>query len=72
MVGVGARGRVRGRAVLVAAMIGLAAIVARPVETLAGSNVELVAAKAEPRGSVYLFLGLLNVFSTGLDRSRPS
>ncbi len=24
-------------------------------------------AKAEPRGSVYLFLGLMNVFSTGLD-----
>ena len=67
MLGVGARGPVWGRAVVVAVVLGLAAIVARPVESLAAGNVELVAAKAQPRGSVYLFLGLLNVFSTGLD-----
>ena len=67
MLGVGARGAVWGRAVVVAVVLGLAAVVARPVESLAASNVELVAAKAQPRGSVYLFLGLLNVFSTGLD-----
>ena len=62
MLGVGAN----GRAVVMAVVLGLAAIVARPVESLAG-NVELVAAKAQTRGSVYLFLGLMNVFSTGLD-----
>ncbi len=67
MLGVGANGRVWGRAVVVAVALGLAAIVARPVESLAAGNVELVAAKAQPRGSIYLFLGLLNVFSTGLD-----
>jgi pimeloyl-ACP methyl ester carboxylesterase len=53
--------------VVVAVVLGLAAVVARPIESLAAGNVELVAAKAQPRGSVYLFLGLLNVFSTGLD-----
>ena len=67
MLGVGARGRVWVRAVVVAAVLGLVAVVARPAESLAASNVELVAAKTQPRGSVYLFLGLLNVFSTGLD-----
>ena len=67
MLGVGGKGRVWGRAVAVAVVLGLAAVVARPVPTLAASNVELAAVKAQPRGSVYLFLGLLNVFSTGLD-----
>jgi pimeloyl-ACP methyl ester carboxylesterase len=67
MQGVGVKGRVWGRAVMMAVVLGLAALVARPVESLAAGNVELVAAKAQPRGSVYLFLGLLNVFSTGLD-----
>lgn len=67
MLGVGAKGRVWGRAVMMAVMLGLAAIVARPVEALVANDVQLVVAKAQPRGSVYLFLGLLNVFSTGLD-----
>lgn len=67
MLGVGAKGCVWGRAVMMAMMLGLAAIVARPVEALAANDVQLVVAKAQPRGSVYLFLGLLNVFSTGLD-----
>ena len=67
MLGVGAKGCVWGRAVMMAAMLGLAALVARPVESLAANDVQLVVAKAQPRGSVYLFLGLLNVFSTGLD-----
>ena len=67
MLGVGTRGAVWRRAAMVAVVLGLAAVVARPVETLAAGNAELVVAKAQPRGSVYLFLGLLNVFSTGLD-----
>ena len=67
MNGVGARSPVWGRAVMMAVMLGLAAMVAQPVEALAAGRVELAAAKAQPRGSVYLFLGLLNVFSTGLD-----
>ena len=67
MSGVGARGAVWGRAVVVAVVLGLVAAVARPVESLAAGNVELAAAKAQPRGSIYLFLGLFNVFSTGLD-----
>ncbi len=67
MSGVGVRGAVWGRAVAIAVVLGLAAVVARPVESLAASNVELAVAKAQPRGSVYLFLGLFNVFSTGLD-----
>ncbi len=67
MLGVGARGPAWGRAVVMAVVLGLAAVVARPVESLAAGNIELAAAKTQPRGSVYLFLGLLNVFSTGLD-----
>ena len=67
MIGIGAKGRACGRAVAVAVVLGLAALVAHPAESLAAGNVDLVAAKAQPRGSVYLFLGLLNVFSTGLD-----
>ncbi len=73
MRGVGAKGPAWGRAVVVAVVLGLVALVARPVEGLAAGatgisgNVELAVAKAEPRGSVYLFLGLFNVFSTGLD-----
>ncbi len=67
MLRVGAKGPAWGRAVALAVVLGLAAVVARPVESLAAGNVELVAAKTQPRGSVYLFLGLLNVFSTGLD-----
>ncbi len=67
MLAVGAKGCVWGRAVMMAAMLGLVAILARPVEALAANDVQLVVAKAQPRGSVYLFLGLLNVFSTGLD-----
>lgn len=67
MVRVGAAGRVWGRAVLVAAMLGLAAMVAQPAASLAASNAPVVEVKAQPKGSVYLFLGLLNVFSTGLD-----
>lgn len=61
------RGRRWGRVLGLGVMLGLAAIVARPVETFAAQGVETVAAKAQPRGSVYLFLGLLNVFSTGLN-----
>jgi hypothetical protein len=67
MLGNEAKGRVWGRAVMLAVVLGLAALVARPVESLAAGNVELIAAKPQPRGSVYLFLGLLNVFSTGLN-----
>jgi hypothetical protein len=67
MLGNEAKGRVWGRAAMLAVVLGLAALVARPVESLAAGNVQLAAAKAQPRGSVYLFLGLLNVFSTGLD-----
>ncbi len=68
MLGVGARSPVWGRAVALAVVLGLAVVVARPVESFAAGNVELASAKAQPRGSVYLFLGLLNVFSTGLDQ----
>ncbi len=60
-------GRVWGRAVALAVVLGMAALGARPVEALAASNVELAVAKTQPPGSVYLFLGLLNVFSTGLN-----
>lgn len=67
MSGVGAKGRFWGRAVVLAVVLGLAAIVARPVESLAASRVDVAAAKTQSHGSVYLFLGLLNVFSTGLD-----
>lgn len=67
MLEVAVTGRRRGRVLALAVMLGLAAIVARPVETYAAQRVETVAAKAQPRGSIYLFLGLLNVFSTGLD-----
>lgn len=67
MLGIGAKGPVWGRAVVLAVVLGFTAVVARPVEALAANDVQLVAAKAQPRGSVYLFLGLLNVFSTGLD-----
>jgi len=67
MWGVGARGAVWGRAVAVAVVLGLAAVVARPVESQAAGDVEMAVAKTQPRGSVYLFLGLFNVFSTGLD-----
>jgi pimeloyl-ACP methyl ester carboxylesterase len=67
MRGVGVNGHIRGRAVAMAVVLGLAAIVARPVESLAASDVVPISAKVEPRGSVYLFLGLMNVFSTGLD-----
>ena len=68
MLGVGAKGHAWGGAVVLAVMLGLAAVTARPVESFAASDVQPTAAKAEPRGSVYLFLGLLNVFSTGLDQ----
>lgn len=67
MLGIGVSGRVWGRAVAVAVVLGLAAVIARPAESVAAGAVELAAAKAQPRGSVYLFLGLLNVFSTGLN-----
>jgi hypothetical protein len=67
MLGVGAKGPVWGRAVVVAIVLGLAAVVALPVGSFAASSVQPAVAKAQPRGSVYLFLGLLNVFSTGLD-----
>lgn len=60
-------GRGWGRAMAVAVVLGLAAVIARPADSLAASGVEVAATKAQPRGSVYLFLGLLNVFSTGLD-----
>ncbi len=43
MLGVGANGGVWGRAVVVAVVLGLAAIVARPVESLAAGNVARVA-----------------------------
>ncbi len=76
MVSVGAKSPVWGRAVLLAGVLGLAAVMARPVEALAASKADVqVASKAsaapvkvETHGSVYLFLGLLNVFSTGLDQ----
>ncbi len=67
MLGLGTRGSVCGRAVVMAVVLVVAAVVARPVESLAASNVELAAAARQPHGSVYLFLGLFNVFSTGLD-----
>ena len=68
MTGLGAKGRLWARIAAVAVMVGVAAMVCRPVETFAASKVELAAAKKAPRGSVYLFLGLGNIFSTGLDQ----
>ena len=68
MTGLRAKGRLWARIAAVAVMVGVAAMVCRPVETFAASKVELAAAKKAPRGSVYLFLGLVNVFSTGLDQ----
>ena len=67
MLKVGARARVWGRAFVVALMVGLAAVTLRPAESLAASDAGVIAVKAQPKGSVYLYLGLLNVFSTGLD-----
>ncbi len=67
MPGIGVKGRGWGRAVVLAVVLGLAAVIVRPVESLAAGEVQMVAAKAQPRGSVYLFLGLFNIFSTGLD-----
>lgn len=55
----------RSWVLLVALLAAVAAV--RPVEVQAAGQVELAAAAKEPRGSVYLFLGLANVFSTGLD-----
>jgi hypothetical protein len=48
-------------------MLGAAAMVAAPAVSQAASSAPVVQVKAQPKGSVYLFLGLLNVFSTGLD-----
>ncbi len=52
-------------AVTLLAAFAIAAV--GPAGSWAAGNVELVAAKKEPRGSIYLFRGLANIFSTGLD-----
>jgi pimeloyl-ACP methyl ester carboxylesterase len=55
------------RVVAAALAIGIAAAVVLPVQAKAAGEAELAAAKRQPAGSVYLFLGLANIFSTGLD-----
>ena len=60
-------GRRWGRVLGLAIVLALTAVTASPVQSFAAARGEAMAAKAQPRGSVYLFLGLLNVFSTGLD-----
>ena len=55
------------RVVAVALVVGMLAAVALPGQSRAAGEVELAAAKRQPAGSIYLFLGLANVFSTGLD-----
>ncbi len=56
-----------GRVLALVLALGVAVVVMRPVASFAANSAELAAAQRQPHGSVYLFLGLGNIFSTGLD-----